>query len=386
VAVRFKGVNLGGWLLLEGYILGGRNIPESRFRYQFKKVNGDKKLVEFYRLFRNTFIKEDDFRNISLMGANVVRLPFNYRLIEVNPFCYRQQGLEYLQRALRWADKFGLKVILDLHAAPGAQNFDWHGDSTGKALLWEKDVYQQRTYALWEYIVDQVKDSSALLGYDVLNEPVLGKKNPAVLKRFYNRLIKHIRAIDKESIIFLEGDIWAQRIDFLKDLINHNISVSIHFYQPLNYVFNFIPFYSFPGRIEGKSWGRNTIHRCLELYQRFSQQNKVNIFVGEFGINWRGGKWGELEWLEGVLEVFDKFGFDYAYWTYKAVANSVFPDGIYQYIPNNKYICREGTVYGWENYISLWKTEKKKIVDFWRTDHYTPNKKIIYTLSRHFKQ
>ena len=34
---RLKGVNIGGWLLMEGYLLGGRNIPEQEFKDRFKK-------------------------------------------------------------------------------------------------------------------------------------------------------------------------------------------------------------------------------------------------------------------------------------------------------------------------------------------------------------
>ena len=37
----------------------------------------------------------------------------------------------------------------------------------------------------------------------------------------------------------MEGDIWAQQIDFLKDLISDNIQISIHTYRPLDYTFNF---------------------------------------------------------------------------------------------------------------------------------------------------
>jgi hypothetical protein len=86
------------------------------------------------------------------------------------------------------------------------------------------------------------------------------------------------------------------------------------------------------------------------------------------------------------MKAYDKAGFDYTYWTYKAVAGATFPDGIYQYLGNNAYVRREGPVYGFENYIKLWKTEKNKIVDFWRTANYTPNRQIISVLKKHFKR
>lgn len=374
---KIKGVNLGGWLLMEGYILGGRNIPESEFKKEFKKIYGQEELKDFERIFRDNFIKEEDFKNISLMGANSIRVPFNFRLIEKKPFVYSQEGLSYIDRVLSWAEKYNLGVILDLHAASGSQNCDWHSDSQGPALLWEDETYQERTYSLWEEIVNRYKDSSALIGYDVLNEPVISKKDINRLKKFYQKVIRRIKAVDKEHSIFIEGNNWAQDIDFLKDLVEENISISIHTYQPLNYTFNFRPFYKFPGVIDGLLWNSRKMFEYLKPYADFSKRQKVRIYVGEFGINWRGGYWGELEWLESMLKVFEEFGFDYTYWTYKAVSQSSFPDGLYQYIPNNNFIRKEGPTFGWENYLFLWKKDKGKIMDFWQTKNCVANEQII---------
>ena len=385
-AKAIRGVNLGGWLLMEGYILGGLNISEQTFKKRFINAHGQKALGGFERLFRDNFIREEDFKIIAAMGTNTLRVPFNFRLIEKSPFRYSREGFLYLERIFDWAKKYSLKVILDLHAAPGAQNYDWHSDSAGRALLWENRTYRERTYALWEKIADRFKGNSALLGYDVLNEPVLGKKSTVILKKFYKEIIKRIRAIDKKHIIFLEGDIWAQRIDFLKDLIGDNISVSTHTYQPLKYAFNFIPFMKFPGRIDGINWDKNRIYRYLEPYYKFSCRHKVHIFVGEFGINWRGGFWGELKWLAAMLSAFKDFGFGYTYWTYKAVAQNCFPDGLYQYIPDSKYINRPGPLFGWDNYISLWGKKDQGLARFLRTKNFTPNKAIISVLKKHFKQ
>ncbi|MDD5584254.1 MAG: cellulase family glycosylhydrolase [Candidatus Omnitrophica bacterium] len=375
--MQIKGVNLGSWLLMEGYILGGRNFAESAFKQEFKKRYGARGLQEFERSFRENFIAEDDFKNIASMGASVVRVPFNYHIVQNDEF-------SYFDKLFSWAGKHGIKVILDLHAAPGAQNEDWHSDGIGKALFWQKDAYRHQACRLWETVANRYKDQPQLLGYDVLNEPVIGDKPVTLVKEFYRQAIRAIRAIDKRSIIFLEGDIWAQRIDYLKDLIAENIQISIHTYQPLKYVFNFKPFDRFPGSIDGAIWDKDTLSRYLEPYCNFSRDNKVGIFVGEFGINWRGGFFGEIEWLDGILDVFDKFGFGYTYWTYKAMAHHVFPDGIYQYIPDSKYICREGPVYGWESYYEYWKKEKKDITKFWRTENFTPNSAIINTLKKHF--
>jgi len=373
--MNIKGVNLGGWLMMEGYILGGRNIPEKEFKKNFKKINGEVELKDFENKFRENFIKKDDFKNISLICANTIRLPFNYRIIENN--------IEYLEKALDLAEEYNLKVILDLHAAIGSQNKDWHSDSAGEALLWKDKKYRLHTYKNWEFLADKFRNKKSLLGYDILNEPVL--EDRSILKNFYSDLIKIIKKIDKSHIIFLEGNIWAQEIDFLKDLIEENVWISIHSYQPLNYVFNFVPLYKYPGKIDGVFWDKKRLYNYLKPYYIFSKKHNVKIYVGEFGINWRGGVFGEVDYLKDLLDIFEEFGFGYTYWTYKAVATYNFPNGIYQYLPNTKYISREGPIFGWENYIYNWKEKKEEIISFWDTSKFNPVKELIEVLKKYFK-
>ncbi|MFH1768190.1 MAG: cellulase family glycosylhydrolase [Candidatus Omnitrophota bacterium] len=383
--VRLKGVNLGGWLLMEGYILGGRNIAEREFKNKFRKIHGNEGLCLLERYFRDNFIVEEDFKRISLLGANCIRVPFNYRLIEKKPFIYHKDGFVYLDKVFRWAEEYNLGVILDLHAACGSQNCDWHSDSKGRASLWEKASYRERTCCLWEAIADRYKEKRNLFGYDVLNEPVIVKENTPVLKAFYGGLVRRIQAIDKDHTIFLEGNLWAQEVDFLRDLLTDGVTVSIHAYQPLNHTFHFLPGLKYPGKIDGVYWNKSRVEKYLEKFYNFSRRNKVDIFVGEFGINYRGNYEGEVEYLNDIMEVFDKFSFHYTYWTYKAVAGFCFPDGIYQYLLNPAYVRREGPVYGWENYLTLWKKRKKDIIRFWRTEGYTLNKDIANVLREYFR-
>ncbi len=42
-----KGVNLGGWLMMEGYILGAPNNPEQAFKREFVKKLGPRTLAAF---------------------------------------------------------------------------------------------------------------------------------------------------------------------------------------------------------------------------------------------------------------------------------------------------------------------------------------------------
>ncbi len=124
--VLLQGVNLGGWLMMEGYILGGRNIPEHMFRRNFRHKHSTSGERKFITLFRDSFITRKDFTIIRKLGFNCVRIPFNYRIVTEK----KLSGLRYLDKALAWCEEAGLYAILDMHAGPGSQNADWHSVTT----------------------------------------------------------------------------------------------------------------------------------------------------------------------------------------------------------------------------------------------------------------
>ena len=85
-----KGINLGGWL---------------------SQSSLEKEHLE-------TFIVEKDLENIASMGADHIRLPIDYPLIETEEGSPIEQGYDYIDRCVSWCDKYGLNMILDLHKQP----------------------------------------------------------------------------------------------------------------------------------------------------------------------------------------------------------------------------------------------------------------------------
>ena len=85
-----KGINLGGWL--------SQCEPS----------------IEHYE----TFIKEEDFKIISDLGFDHVRVPVDYNLVEEENGTYTN-GFKYIDRAISWSKKYNLNMILDLHETYG---------------------------------------------------------------------------------------------------------------------------------------------------------------------------------------------------------------------------------------------------------------------------
>jgi len=132
-STKVRGVNLGGWLVLEPWITpslfdntGNPNIVDE---WTFGQLQDRTTATNALQQHWNTWITESDFASIAAAGLNHIRLPIGYWAFAVGPGePYIQGQLAYLNKAVSWATTYGLKLIVDLHGAPGSQNgFDNSG-------------------------------------------------------------------------------------------------------------------------------------------------------------------------------------------------------------------------------------------------------------------
>jgi len=364
--VRLTGISLGGWLMIEGYMLGGRNIPE----HQFKNSLGPK-AAEFTSEFRKRFFNEADAERISKLGFNCVRIPFNYRLLE------DKGGLELLADAVKWFSDRKIYSILDMHAVPGSQNHDWHSDSEGNAKFWEDRHHRDQYLQLWKLLSDRFKDNEFIAGYDIMNEPVTDKTD--LLCEIYSQTIDLIRKNGDSHIIFLEGNRWAQDADVLDGLFSDNVALSIHFYEPTRFVFNFVPDAEYPGKTNGVQWNRARIGKFLKKYLKFG----VPVYVGEFGVAVRCPDCNrELGWVRDVLKIFKQFGFHWTYWTYKSVAMSRYPDGIYRNLDEYDIFGRGSENPGMGTVVQRMKEAPEKVYRELETSRFVLNRKLMRVLEQ----
>lgn len=379
--VRLRGVNFGGWLMMEAYFMHAPNLAVHRFKERFQKELGEEALLDFEKSFHDAFIKESDFKNVKQQGFNCIRLPFNCRLVEKIPYTIDLEGVKYLDKAVRWAKKYKIFVILDLHAAPGAQNHDWHSDSDGRALLWDNPEYQKRTLAIWHFLADRYKNEEYVAGYDLLNEAVL--HDAGKLNKLYHRMINTIRSADKNHILFIEGNRWAQDLDCLDEFDDDNYVLSVHNYEPIDFTFNYVAHLHYPLNTKERKWNKQSMLKHLSRFADVSKKRNVPIFVGEFGVNTREGIYGEQRWLEDTLSVYKKYGFHWTYWTYKCIKNYLFPDGVYSYKENPPWVHREGPLMGWDTYHLHWPTRRKDMIRSWDTREFAVNPTILNVLKKY---
>ncbi|MBQ6256076.1 MAG: cellulase family glycosylhydrolase [Clostridia bacterium] len=166
-----KGVNLGGWLVLEKWmtpdLFDGTKAQDETY---LCKELGRERAAERLKAFRDTFIHRRDFAEIADKGFNAVRIPVPFFLFEdVGPYihCY-----EYLDRAFDWAEEFHLKILIDLHTAPGGHNGTDNSGICGVCLWSTRQEYVDYTLDVLERIAERYGKREALWGIEVLNEPI----------------------------------------------------------------------------------------------------------------------------------------------------------------------------------------------------------------------
>lgn len=182
--IRVHGVNLGGWLVLERWIkesmfVGVNGSDETSFCVQLGREESSRRLREHW----DTWIVQDDFKWIAAHGFNAVRIPVGHWIFgcasgypyhesyKEDRHPYVDGGLERLDRAFDWAERYGLMILVDLHCAPGCQNGSHHGGLDGVADWRKKAEYVDYTVLVLERLAERYGKRRALWGIETVNEP-----------------------------------------------------------------------------------------------------------------------------------------------------------------------------------------------------------------------
>lgn len=148
--IRLDGVNLGGWLMWEGWIWNGGFTQQKIIFNTIESELGTHTANNFRDSIYQNFITKADITQIANECFNVVRIPFNHYLLEddFNPYVYKSEGWAVLDSALSWCEQNNVYAILDLHAAPGGQSNLFTADPDLFINLWNGSINQTRTVNL----------------------------------------------------------------------------------------------------------------------------------------------------------------------------------------------------------------------------------------------
>ena len=225
-----RGVNLGGWLVLEKWMVpkvyrGTDAVDE----YQLCAMLGKDARARLQQ-HRETFITAEDFKWIKDTGLNAVRLPVGYWALEA-PKPYVESS-EFIDFALEQARQNGLKLILDLHGAPGSQNGWDHSGRSGE-IGWDKNPDNiKETVRILAAFAQKYGKHPALYGIELLNEP--STTIPVeTLKDFYQDAYTQIRRYADPEIAVVFHDSFRAMAwqNFMKAPEYSNVIIDTHLYQ-----------------------------------------------------------------------------------------------------------------------------------------------------------
>lgn len=286
--------------------IGNRAIPrETQFR---GVMSGDD-------------LSEDAFRELrEVWGANLMRFQFlRFAGDNTTEDGYRKivrHNIARLDSAIPLARKYHIRLLIDMHVAPG----DGHGQFS---FTPEK---QQLLTDVWQEIAAKYHAEPVIWGYDLLNEPsetnyVYSVVGSLDWNRWAEKIARAIRKVDPDKPIIVEsasaGNVLG--FEYLHPIDVPNVIYSFHFYNPQVYTHQNVGgktgAISYPGMVQGKFHDREALEKIMRPAIEFQKQYRVPIYVGEFSaVRWAPGA---EKYLEDCIAIFEKYGWDWTYHAYR---------------------------------------------------------------------
>lgn len=285
--------------------------------FQVTNGYGPQRAPQIMKNHWNTFIVKDDFKFLSSNGLNAVRIPVGWWIASdpTPPKPYVGGSLQALDKAFKWAQKYGVKIIIDLHAAPGSQNGWEHSSSRDGSQEWGKtDDNIQQTVAVIEFLTARYAKSPSLYAVELINEPLAPGASLESLKKYYKAGYEAVRKHSNAYVVMSNrlGPIDQRELFPLANGLMRSV-IDVHYYNLFSDMFNTM-----------------TVQQNIDyIYtNRTGQLNYVTtsngplVLIGEWVAEWKvnGATKEEYQkFAKAQLDVYGRATFGWAYWTLKNV-------------------------------------------------------------------
>ncbi|KAI3852305.1 hypothetical protein MKX03_018950 [Papaver bracteatum] len=284
--------------------------------YQLCNGHGPEKAKQVLTDHRNSYVTREDFDFLSQHGINTVRIPVGWWITkDPNPPApYVGGSLAALDNAFKWAQEFGIKCIIDLHAAPGSQNGKQHSSSRDGSIDWPVSDNIQQSLDAIEFLASKYGSDPALLGIELLNEPFSPEVPFDKLQKYYQDGYDIVRKYSSTAYVIMcqligpgdPADIYNANTG------KTNVVLDLHHYNIFEDKFkNMSP-------QENIDFLYNTRKTQIDS---FNSADGPSVFIGEWVNQFvRGGSQEDYQnFGRAQLDVYGSASFGWAYWSLKNV-------------------------------------------------------------------
>lgn len=316
---RLRGVNLGAWLVLEKWMVPKvYRGTDAEDEYNLCLTLGSRARARLDS-HRESFITPEDFVWIKGRGLNAVRLPVGYWALEApKPYIECSAFIDF---ALDQCQRNGLKLLLDLHGAPGSQN-GWDHSGRRGPINWPRDPQNiQETVRVLESFAQKYGGHPALFGIELLNEP--SPQIPIeILQQFYQEAYGRLRKNLAPQVAIVIHDSFRPLAwkNFMRGPEFTNVILDTHLYQ------------CFDERSRARTAPEQIVYaldRSKMLDEMRSQE--LPTLVGEWSLSLPKRSTDGLSWLQGdstmrgyasaqILNYEATYG--WFFWSYKLESDS----------------------------------------------------------------
>lgn len=302
-----RGIGVGSWLNLEHFMVGLPGI-DGMIRSALEA-----RMPGTIQRFTSCFFTDEDAAYLTSLGVNFIRVPFAHSLVfDDQSGCFKPEGLAVLKRLGETCDRYGIFFMPDLHTVPGGQNPDWHsGNATGIPQFWLYKTFRDQAAMIWQEVACVLRDSTHLLGYDLLNEPVLPSEDKTLLNEFHHRAAEAIRRVDPDHLLLIEGGKFAMDFRGIELPDPERSAYTYHFYPTVWDATLEDTKLTDEQRLQGLRTAHDHILETMEGYQG-------PLLCGETGCELQtlGDHFG-LSILKQTVQVFEEHDASWCLWSYK---------------------------------------------------------------------
>lgn len=203
--LHIRGISIGNWFVLEGYFwgFGGLSQSQTDIEMVFADLLGPTRAKEFLYNWRKNFMSEGDVHRIREDGFNTIRIPLHSKYFKSD----NDEGFELIDQLSKWCRQEHIYIILMLESGIGGFTGEASDDGPGYPWLLKDAGMQQHVNEVWHRIATHYKDDPTILGYDLMNEPLLWTgylPMEGLIEPEYRRVTAAIRQVDSHHMIILQ--------------------------------------------------------------------------------------------------------------------------------------------------------------------------------------